>query len=214
MKMMRTFPENAGRLYVEFCPLRLGSDGERRLRLRFPPSSRCGRWGAMWVRVVAVAVRPCVASLVPPGNMASRWLFVQKAATNELMDCCSCWCSFCSAGGRDVMAYHLASLLHAVGAGAALTSSTVAFILSALGRWHLVCLPAVFSLLRASYACYQPAAQHSSSPHYHERIPRRAPLTFRVCFVGSGAKGASADDWRTHACSCSVTPVALQYPSP
>ena len=83
--MMRTFPENAGRLYVEFCPLRLGSDGERRLRLRFPPSSRCGRWGAMWVRVMAVAVRSCVASLVPPGNMASRWLFVQKAATNELM---------------------------------------------------------------------------------------------------------------------------------
>ena len=68
-----------------FCPLRLGSDGERRLRLRFPPSSRCGRWGAMWVRVMAVAVRSCVASLVPPGNMASRWLFVQKAATNELM---------------------------------------------------------------------------------------------------------------------------------
>ena len=86
---MRTFPENAGRLYVEFCPLRLGSDGERRLRLRFPPSSRCGRWGAMWVRVVAVAVRPCVASLVPPGNMASRWLFVQKAATNELMPACT-----------------------------------------------------------------------------------------------------------------------------
>ena len=83
--MMRTFPENAGRLYVESCPLRSGSDGERRLRLRFPPFRRCGRWGAMWVRVVAVAVRPCVASLVPPGNMASRWLFVQKAATNELM---------------------------------------------------------------------------------------------------------------------------------
>ena len=128
--------------------------------------------------------------------------------------CCSCWCSFCSAGGRDVMAYHLASLLHAVGAGAALTSSTVAFILSALGRWHLVCLPAVFSLLRASYACYQPAAPHSSSPHVLERIPRRAPLSFRVCFVGSGAKGASADDWRMHARSCRVTPVALHYPGP
>ena len=35
---------------------------------------------------VPVAVRSCVASLVqPPGNMACRWLFVQKAATNELM---------------------------------------------------------------------------------------------------------------------------------
>ena len=94
------------------------------------------------------------------------------------------------------------------------TSSTVAFILSALGRWHLVCLPAVFSLLRASYACYQPAAPHSSSPHVLERIPRRAPLSFRVCFVGSGAKGASADDWRMHARSCRVTPVALHYPGP
>ena len=70
---------------LKAVPIAPGSDGERRLRLRFPPSSRCGRWGAMWVRVVAVAVRPCVASLVPPGNMASRWLFVQKAATNELM---------------------------------------------------------------------------------------------------------------------------------
>ena len=110
------------------------------------------------------------------------------------VDCRSYWGSFCSAGGRELMANHPALLLHAVGAGAALTSSTVAFILSALGRWHLVCLPAVFSLLRASYACYQPAAPHSSSPHYHERIPRRAPLTFRVCFVGSGAKDATADD--------------------
>ena len=41
--------------------------------------------GATRAAEIAVAVRPCVASLVPPGNMASRWLFVQKAATNELM---------------------------------------------------------------------------------------------------------------------------------
>ena len=108
--------------------------------------------------------------------------------------CCSCWCSFCSAGGRDVMAYHPALLLHAVGAHAAPSSSTVAITSSAPKRWHLVGLPAVFSLPRASYACYQPAAPHSSSPHYHERIPRRAPLTFRACFVGSGAKDATADD--------------------
>ena len=83
--MVRTFPENAGRFYAESCPLRLGSDGERLLRLRFPPSRRCDIMGATRAAEIAVAVRPCVASLVPPGNMASRWLFVQKAATNELM---------------------------------------------------------------------------------------------------------------------------------
>ena len=41
--------------------------------------------GATRAAEMAVAVRSCVASLIPPGNMASRWLFVQKAATNELM---------------------------------------------------------------------------------------------------------------------------------
>ena len=65
------------------------------------------------------------------------------------VDCRSYWGSFCSAGGRDVMAYHPASLLHAVGAGEAPTSSTVAVILSAPERWYLVALQAVFSLLRA-----------------------------------------------------------------
>ena len=83
--MVRTFPENAGRFYAESCPLRFGSDGERLLKLRLPPSRRSDVMGATRAAEIAVAVRSCVASLVPPGNMASRWLFVQKAATNELM---------------------------------------------------------------------------------------------------------------------------------
>ena len=56
------------------------------------------------------------------------------------VDCRSYWGSFCSAGGRDVMAYHMASLLYAVGAGAALTSSTVAITSSASTCWYLVAL--------------------------------------------------------------------------
>ena len=62
---------------------------------------------------------------------------------------CSCWGSFCSAGGRDLMANHPASLPHAVGAGAALAGSTVAIISSAPRRCYLVGLQAVFSLPRA-----------------------------------------------------------------
>ena len=63
--------------------------------------------------------------------------------------CCSCWGTFCRAGGRDLLGYHPALLLHALGAHAALTSSNVAFISSAPKRWRLVGLQAVFSLLRA-----------------------------------------------------------------
>ena len=92
--------------------------------------------------------------------------------------CCSCWCSFCSAGGRDVMAYHPALLLHAVGAGAALAGSTVAIISSAPRRCYLVGLQAVFSMPRAQCACNPPAALHISPPHDSGRIPCRAPLTF------------------------------------
>ena len=84
--------------------------------------------------------------------------------------CCSCWCSFCSAGGRDVMAYHPALLLHAVGAGAALAGSTVAIISSAPRRCYLVGLQAVFSMPRARCACNPRAALHISSPHDSERM--------------------------------------------
>ena len=94
------------------------------------------------------------------------------------VDCRSYWGSFCSAGGRDVMAYHPASLLHAVGAGAALAGSTVAIISSAPRCCYLVGLQAVFSIPRAQCACSPPAALHISSPHNPERIPYRAPLTF------------------------------------
>ena len=79
--MVRTFPENAGRFYAESCPLRLGSDGERLLRLRFPPSRRCDIMGATRAAEIAVAVRSCVAGLLPPGKVASRWLDVEKAST-------------------------------------------------------------------------------------------------------------------------------------
>ena len=41
---------------------------------------------------------------------------------------CTCWGSFCSAGGRELMASHPALLPHAVCAGAALAGSTVAII--------------------------------------------------------------------------------------
>ena len=65
------------------------------------------------------------------------------------VDCRSYWGSFCSAGGRELMANHPALLLHAVGAGAALAGSTVAIISSASRRCYLVGLQAVFSLPRA-----------------------------------------------------------------
>ena len=67
----------------------------------------------------------------------------------ENMAGCSCWGSFCSAGGRELMASHPALLPHAVGAGAALAGSTVAIISSASRRCYLVGLQAVFSLPRA-----------------------------------------------------------------
>ena len=94
------------------------------------------------------------------------------------VDCRSYWGSFCSAGGRELMANHPALLLHAVGAGAALAGSTVAIISSAPRCCYLVGLQAVFSMPRAQCACSPPAALHISSPHNPERIPCRAPLTF------------------------------------
>ena len=94
------------------------------------------------------------------------------------VDCRSYWGSFCSAGGRELMANHPALLLHAVGAGAALAGSTVAIISSAPRCCYLVGLQVVFSMPRAQCACNPPAALHISSPHDSERIPCRAPLTF------------------------------------